>query len=61
MKKRKKVDPAKVRVKLNVNQSEFWNRVGVTQSGGSRYENGRSMPLPVRILLGAVYLGEPLP
>lgn len=33
------------------NQSEFWRRFGVTQSGGSRYESGRQIPLPVRALL----------
>lgn len=33
------------------NQSEFWRRFGVTQSGGSRYESGRSVPKPVRLLM----------
>ncbi len=33
------------------NQSEFWSRFGVTQSGGSRYESGRSVPKPVRLLM----------
>lgn len=33
------------------NQSEFWHRFGVTQSGGSRYESGRSVPKPVRLLM----------
>ena len=33
------------------NQSEFWSRFGVTQSGGSRYEGGRGLPKPVRILV----------
>lgn len=61
MRKLKKVEPHKLREKLNVNQTKFWNRIGVTQSGGSRYENGRNMPPPVRILLGVVYLREPLP
>lgn len=43
------------RVKHQMNQSEFWSRVGVTQSGGSRYESGRSIPKPVRLLLSVVY------
>jgi len=33
------------------NQSSFWARFGVTQSGGSRYESGRGVPKPVRILM----------
>jgi transcriptional regulator with XRE-family HTH domain len=43
------------RRKLGMNQSEFWSRYGVTQSGGSRYESGRNMPLPTAIL---IYLRE---
>jgi transcriptional regulator with XRE-family HTH domain len=34
-----------------LNQSQFWSRFGVTQSGGSRYETGRSLPRPVAMLL----------
>jgi len=33
------------------NQSDFWLRFGVTQSGGSRYESGRALPKPVAVLL----------
>jgi transcriptional regulator with XRE-family HTH domain len=54
----KKVDALKLRKSLGLNQAEFWGRVEVTQSGGSRYENGRPMPGPVRTLLGIVYLKE---
>ena len=54
----KKVNPRKLRNRLGLNQSEFWGRIEVTQSGGSRYENGRPMPRPVRKLLGIVYLNE---
>ena len=54
----KKVNPRKLRESLRLNQSEFWSRIEVTQSGGSRYENGRRMPGPVRKLLGIVYLNE---
>ena len=39
------------RRKNGLNQSEFWSRVGVTQSGGSRYESGRNIPRPVQLLL----------
>ena len=39
------------RKKLGINQSDFWSRVSVTQSGGSRYESGRKIPRPVQLLL----------
>ena len=45
-----------MRKKLSLNQGEFWSAVGVTQSGGSRYESGRSIPKPVRELLRLVYV-----
>ena len=44
-------DIATTRKKANLNQSDFWKRYGVTQSGGSRYESGRSIPKPLGILL----------
>ncbi|WP_415258478.1 helix-turn-helix domain-containing protein [Thauera phenylacetica] len=43
------------RQKRGLNQMEFWSRVGVTQSGGSRYESGRSIPRPVQVLLHMTY------
>lgn len=36
-----------LRKKLGLNQFDFWGRVGVAQSGGSRYESGRSMPIQI--------------
>lgn len=36
---------------LGVNQSAFWGRFGVTQSGGSRYESGRTIPKPTAMLV----------
>jgi transcriptional regulator with XRE-family HTH domain len=51
-------DPRAVRQRLGLNQRDFWGRVGVTQSGGSRYENGRVMPLPVRELLRLVHVEQ---
>jgi hypothetical protein len=54
----KKVNPRKLRARLGLNQSQFWGRIEVTQSGGSRYENGRPLPRPIRKLLGIVYLNE---
>ena len=44
-------DLAAYRKSLGENQSEFWSRFGVTQSGGSRYESGRALPKPVAVLL----------
>ena len=38
------------RTKLGMIQAPFWNRFGVTQSGGSRYESGRDMPEPLKML-----------
>jgi transcriptional regulator with XRE-family HTH domain len=50
------VNPREIRRRLGLNQEEFWTRIGVTQSGGSRYESGRSMPKPVRELLRLVHV-----
>lgn len=35
----------------NKNQTDFWCRFGVTQSGGSRYESGRKLPAPVAMVV----------
>lgn len=37
------------------NQQKFWTTLGVTQSGGSRYESGRDMPEPTKMLMDLVY------
>lgn len=58
MKTQAKINPRELRRKLGLTQSQFWKRVGVGQSGGSRYESGRDMPEPVVMLLGVVYLGK---
>lgn len=42
---------ADYRKKLGLNQQVFWSGLGVTQSGGSRYESGRGLPKPVAMLL----------
>ena len=47
---------SEIRRKLRLSQYDFWNKVGVTQSGGSRYENGRNMPKPVRELVRLVHI-----
>lgn len=49
-------NPREIRRKLGLNQQEFWTKIGVTQSGGSRYESGRDMPKPVRELLRLVHM-----
>lgn len=49
------IDPVAARQKLGINQTQFWSRVGVTQSGGSRYETGRKIPRPVQALLTIAY------
>ena len=51
-------DPRDIRKRLHMNQSEFWSRIGVTQSGGSRYESGRALPKPVRELVRLVYVKD---
>ena len=53
-----KIDVHGIRKKLGINQVTFWANIGVTQSGGSRYENGRNMPKPVRMLFQLVYTGS---
>ena len=44
-----------IRKTLNLNQAEFWGPVGVTQSGGSRYESGRDIPNAVKTVLRITY------
>lgn len=51
-------NPKEIRQKLGLNQQEFWSKVGVTQSGGSRYESGREMPKAVRELLRLVHIEQ---
>lgn len=51
MARKKKFDIAADRKKVNLNQSDFWSRYGVTQSGGSRYESGRNIPKALAILI----------
>ena len=47
------------RKKLGMNQGVFWSRIGVTQSGGSRYEaGGRRIPQTIQLLLHVTYAPE---
>lgn len=52
----KKLSPRDIRKQLGMNQQDFWSQIGVTQSGGSRYESGRNMPKPVAELLRVVHV-----
>ena len=54
----KRSNPRHIRHRLGLNQQEFWGRIGVTQSGGSRYESGRTMPKPVQELLRLVHVDQ---
>lgn len=52
------IDARAIRRKLGLNQQQFWAKIGVTQSGGSRYESGRNMPRPVQQLLRLVHVEQ---
>lgn len=57
---KKGAEVSKVRAGLQMGQIEFWGNVGVSQSGGSRYEaegedNGRPIPLHVSMALTIAY------
>lgn len=41
----------RLRISKRESQEKFWNRFGVTQSSGSRFETGLAIPAPVAILL----------
>ncbi|MDR0587888.1 MAG: hypothetical protein LBG61_02785 [Burkholderiales bacterium] len=46
----------RLRQELGLNQSQFWTPLGVTQSGGSRYEQAdRVVPKPILLLLTIAY------
>lgn len=43
------------RTKIRMNQQDFWSRIGVTQSGGSRYESGRNVPTTTQTVIDLAY------
>ncbi|MCG9023976.1 transcriptional regulator [Laribacter hongkongensis] len=49
-------NPRDIRHELGLSQQVFWNRIGVNQPTGSRYESGGNMPRPVRELLRLVHV-----
>ena len=54
MAKQAKIDlsnPAELRKKAGENQATYWRKFGVTQSGGSRYEQGRYIPSSQKLQL----------
>lgn len=53
--KTSKMHPKHIRNRTGMNQQRFWAAIGVTQSGGSRYESGRRVPTPVKMLLTIAY------
>lgn len=57
---KKKTDYRQFRRKLDLNQSEFWNRLGLTQSAGSRYESGRNVPPSTVMLFELAYGKQPI-
>lgn len=48
--------PKELRIKLGLTQAAFWSPVGVSQSGGSRYESGRKLPASISTLLHLVHI-----
>ena len=51
-------DVREFRKSLGENQTEFWARLGLTQPGGSRYENGQNIPAPTALLLCLLASGK---
>lgn len=45
-----------LRLQAGENQKTFWSSIGLTQSGGSRYESGQRIPKPVRMLIFLRYV-----
>ncbi|PLX76734.1 MAG: hypothetical protein C0607_03470 [Azoarcus sp.] len=51
------INTKQYRRSLRESQAVFWGRLGVTQSGGSRYESGRDMPQSAAMLAALYALG----
>jgi hypothetical protein len=45
-----------LREQVGLTQRAFWEPLGITQSGGCRYEAGHPVPRPIRILVFANYV-----
>ena len=48
-------DPRTMRMKRGETQTEFWSRLGVSQSAGSRFETFRTLPHWLRIMIVIAY------
>jgi len=51
----------RLRQHLRITQEGFWGKVtgiGLTQSVGSRYENGRPIPTPTQQVIRLVHIGQ---
>ena len=53
-----KVEPREIRRKLGLNQQQFWSKIGVTQSGGSRAMKVPQHAAAVRELLRLVHVEQ---
>ncbi len=51
-----KMPPKELRLQLGLTQADFWSPVGISQSGGSRYESGRKLPAATSALLHLVHI-----
>ena len=51
-------DLRQYRKSINETQVEFWNRFGLTQPGGSRYEGDQQIRAPTAILLALYAKGK---
>lgn len=51
-------DYRKLRRNMGLSQTEFWGRLGVTQSAGSRYESSRDVPKPIAVLAHMAYIDK---
>jgi DNA-binding XRE family transcriptional regulator len=51
-----KIPPKELRLQLGLTQADFWSPVGISQSGGSRYESGRKLPAATSALLHLVHI-----
>jgi len=45
-----------LREQAGLTQKAFWNALGITQAGGSRYEQAKLIPRPLRILIYTLYV-----
>lgn len=49
-------DVKQIRKRVRLGQEKFWNRIGLSQSGGCRYENNvRRIPTNVELLIALAY------